>query len=235
MSHQIVAAVWEQLGRHDIANIVREILGQHAVDLALQWHDGLISNMEELMHAVCWLKAIFDLQRTYLQGQTGVDGCHPYLVRFLLPADLVFSTIMYLVQVKLRLFPSATATILEYSKYRYFLAKTLLSGVRVLLLRNEPLSAEKKYNLERAIRAAWQRQQSHLSPPERHLVLEVLPEAIYRIPAMGSGAQLQSDRQLWLNFLDKADIPSCVTGLVRDLTIRWKEQGGLLTVIPSIL
>jgi hypothetical protein len=213
MSHQLVAAVWEQLGRHDVANIVREIVGQHAIDLALQWQDGLSNNTEQLIHAVCWIKVIFDLQRTYLQGCAGVANCDPYVVRYLIPPDLIFSTMMYLIQVKSKLFPSTAATIPAYSKHRYFIAKTLLSGIRVLLLRNESLPVENKYNLERAIRAAW-KGQSDLSPPERQLLAEVLQEAIDRIPTANQADGPQSDRQLWLNFLDRAAIPSFMTGLV---------------------
>ncbi|RJE21159.1 hypothetical protein PHISCL_06504 [Aspergillus sclerotialis] len=180
MSHPLVAAVWEQLGRHDVANILREIMGEHAAELAvLQVRSGLVSNIEPVTRMVFWVKAIFDLQRTYLQGVAGVSDCHPYVVPYLLSSETVYSTLMYLVRVKSELFPSATATILEFAQYRYFLAQTLLAGVRVLLLRGEGLLDEMKGNLEHAIRVAWNH--PGLSNAEQYLVNNLLPGAIGRI------------------------------------------------------
>lgn len=178
MSHQLVAAVWDLLeGRHDVANILREVVGQHVTDLAmLQLQEDLIAHIEPLMRIVAWIKTIFDLQRSYLQATTGADELHPYLAACLIPSDLVFSTLMYLIQVKSRLFPSGTMTIREFSKHRYFIAQTLLSGLRLLLLRNECLSAEKKHNMERAINSVWQH--PRLSPVEQFVVSELIPEAI---------------------------------------------------------
>lgn len=136
MSHPLVAAVWEQLSRYDVANILREIVGEHAAELAvLQVQRGLVSNIELLTRMVFWVKAIFDLQRTYLQGVSGVADCNPYVVPYLLSSDMVYSTLMYLVRLKTELFPSSTATIREFAQYRYFLAQTLLAGVRVLLFK----------------------------------------------------------------------------------------------------
>lgn len=180
MSHPLVAAVWEQLGRHDVANILREIMGEHAAELAvLQVRSGLVSSIEPVTRMVFWVKAIFDLQRTYLQGVAGVADCHPYVVPYLLSSEMVYSTLMYLVRVKSELFPSTTATILEFAQYRYFLAQTLLAGVRVLLLRGEGLLDEMKGNLEHAIRVAWNH--PGLSNAEQYLVNNLLPGAIGRI------------------------------------------------------
>lgn len=182
MSHPLVAAVWEQLGRHDVANtsILRGIMGEHAAELAvLQVQSGLVSIIEPLTQMVFWVKAIFDLQRTYLQSVAGVIDCHPYVVPYLLSSEMIYSTLMYLVRVKTQSFPSTTATIREFAQYRYFLARTLLAGVRLLLLRGDGLLDEMKSDLERTIRVAWRH--PGLSSAEQYLVNDLLPGAIDRI------------------------------------------------------
>ncbi|GMF71259.1 unnamed protein product [Aspergillus oryzae] len=186
MSHPLVAAVWEQLRRRDITNIVREIIGEHATDVAIfQAEDASdVAKIEHLMHAVFWIKAIFDLQRTYLQGLTNFDDGHPSSTSYLLPSEVIFSTLMYLVQVKPKLFPCSKPPAPELVKYRHFLALTLLAGARLLLLRGQSIRHEMKFNLERAIRKAWQ--DSELPGAERFMVSNLLPKVIDSIESSDS-------------------------------------------------
>ncbi|KAE8386386.1 hypothetical protein BDV23DRAFT_163264 [Aspergillus alliaceus] len=177
MSHPLVAAVWEQLRRRDITNILREIIGEHATDVAIfQAEDSPDAKVEPLMHPVFWIKAIFDLQRTYLQGLTNFDDGHPCSPLYLLPSEVIFTTLMYLVQVKPKLFPCNKPVNPELVKYRHVLTLTLLAGARLLLLRGESVRHEMKFNLERAIRTAWQ--DSELPSAERFMVSNLLPKMI---------------------------------------------------------
>lgn len=208
MSHQVLAAVWDQLGRRDVSNVLREIIGQHASELALlQLEEDRIASISPLMRAVTWIKAIFDLQRTYLQGTQDQDGWDPYLTPYLLPSNLIYSTLLYLVNVKTRLFPHPSTAIREFSKHRFYIAQTLLSGVRVILLRQDRLSAEKKYNFERALGAAWQH--GRLTEVEAYLVYELLPEALDQIPSSDS-----ADEHVLIPEAISAHIPSFMSGLV---------------------
>lgn len=177
MSHPLVAAVWEQLGRADIANILREIIGDHAAQLAVsQVQNGLVADIESLVRMVFWIKAIFDLQRTYLQGLTSVRDCQPSLLPYLLPSEMIYSTLMYLIRVKAQLLPMTASTVRDRTQYRYYLAEALLAGVRLLLLRGESLHSEMKSNLDRAMKTAWQH--PGLSRVESYLINVVLPRAI---------------------------------------------------------
>ncbi|THC96500.1 hypothetical protein EYZ11_003999 [Aspergillus tanneri] len=181
MSHPLVAAVWEQLGRRDLANLLREIIGEHAADIAVsQIQDGAQpAKTEALTQSVFWIRAIFDLQRTYLQGLRSIHGGHSSFLHYLLPSEVVLSAVMYLVQVKTSLFPCTTPTAPEVVRYRHFLVHTLLAGIRLLLLRGENLSPDVKFNMERVIRSAWQ--DPDLSSVERYLVSDLLPKAISSI------------------------------------------------------
>lgn len=188
MSHPLVAAVWEQLGRTDISNILREVIGDHAAQLAVsQVQNGLVADVEPLVRIVFWIKAIFDLQRSYLQGLTSVRECPPSLLPYLLPLDAIYSTLMYLIRVKAELLPMTAAGVRDRTQYRYFLAEAVLAGVRLLLLRGESLHAEMRSNLERAMKTAWQH--PGLSNEESYLVNVLLSRAINDI---GGGADTSS-------------------------------------------
>jgi hypothetical protein len=181
MSHQLVAALWEQLRRHDLANILREIIGQHALDLSVLYlQEDPIPDPTPSMRTVFWIKTFFDLQRTYLQGNTAGHDTDPLVVPYLLPSDLVYSTIMFMIQLKTRLFPGHSATQGDFSSQRLDILQTILSGVRVILLRKETLPAEKKYTLAKALHTAWHH--GRLSEGEKCLVYELLPEGIDQIP-----------------------------------------------------
>ncbi|KAF7588559.1 hypothetical protein BBP40_005514 [Aspergillus hancockii] len=185
MSHPLVAAVWEQLRRRDITNILREIIGEHATEIAtFQAEDASDAKTEHLLRSVFWIKAIFDLQRAYLQGLTSFDDGNQCSPPYLLPAEVVFSTLMYLVQVKPKLFPWDKPASPELVRYRQSLALALLAGARLLLLRGESIQFEMKFNLERAIRSAWQ--DPELPSAERFLVNNLLSKVIESIDSSDS-------------------------------------------------
>lgn len=221
MSHQLVAAVWEQLGRADIANILREIIGDHAAQLAIsQVQNGLVVDIEPLVLMVFWIKAIFDLQRSYLQGLTSARDCHPSLHPYLLPSETIYSTLMYLIRVKAELMPMTTVTVRDHAQYRYSLAETVLAGVRLLLLRRGGLHGEMKSNLERAMKTAWQH--PGLSSAESYLIKVLLPNAIKDIGCVDcSNDSVDSKRP---------PLPTYVSGLVGALPYLFSVSFAKLTL-----
>lgn len=211
MSHPLVAAVWEQLGRRDLANILHEIIGQHAVDIAvLQAQDDQASKIEPLTRSVFWIKTIFDAQRTRLQewvtthDMSTSSNHSPYL----LPSDAIFSTLMYLVQVKSKLFPCNKPVAPGLMCYRHFIAHTLLAGIRLLVLRGDDISAEDKFNLERAMAAAWQH--PDLTGAELFLINDLLPRAVY------STGSLEFSGFRMAHLTQDGKNPAVIPGLVRD-------------------
>lgn len=184
MSHPLVAAVWEQLGRRDLANILHEVIGEHATTVAVhQTQDDTSDVIEHLMRSVFWIHAIFDLQRAYLQGVAHFMDCNPYFPPYLLSPHAVFSTVMYLVQVKARLFPQDATVPLQFVQYGYFLGRTLLAGVRLLLLRGLHSSPDMSASLETALRSAWN--DPDMSDAEKFLVAKALPDAVHGIEMAG--------------------------------------------------
>ncbi|GAB1208828.1 hypothetical protein APSETT445_007591 [Aspergillus pseudonomiae] len=75
----------------------------------------------------------------------------------------------------------------ELVKYRHFLALTLLAGARLLLLRGQSIRHEMKFNLERAIRKAWQ--DSELPGADRFMVSDLLPKVIDSIESSDSSSK----------------------------------------------
>ncbi|KAK9623026.1 hypothetical protein V6Z94_003952 [Aspergillus fumigatus] len=206
MSHPLVAAVWEQLGRRDVGNILREIIGEHAAELAVFQMQDDASRIEPLIRPVLWIKAIFDLQRAYLQGLTNVHDCHPYFLPYLLPSEAVFSTLMYLIRVKSDLFPSNTPAPPDLARHRHFIAQVLLGGVRLLLLRGDAIPPDLRFNLERAMRAAWHH--PDLSSAESYLIMDLLPRAIDQI-----GSPELAKKQSALLISNNTSLPSFASGL----------------------
>lgn len=207
MSHPLVAAVWEQLGRRDVGNILREIIGEHAAELAVFQLQDDVSRIGPLIRPVFWFKAIFDLQRAHLQGLTNVHDCHPYFLPYLLPSEAIFSTLMYLIRVKSDLFPSNTPVPPEFVRHRHFIAQVLLGGIRLLLLRGEAIPSDLKFNLERAMRAAWHH--PDLFSVESYLISDLLPKAIDQI-----GSPELSQTQSSLLASNHTFLPTFASGLV---------------------
>ncbi|KAL4926912.1 uncharacterized protein BDV17DRAFT_138167 [Aspergillus undulatus] len=192
MSHPLVAAVWEQLYRRDLKNILHEIIGEHAASLAVfAGHGGRAPDMESLTQSVLWIQTLFNVQRTYLQGLANSRDCHPYFAPYLISSDTIYSTLMYLTKVKTDLFPCSKPTAIEFLRYRQLMGHTLLVGIRLLLLRGEAMNSEAKFRLERAMRSAWEH--PDLSMAESFLINDLLPKAITSI---GSPDVFQAQQKL---------------------------------------
>jgi hypothetical protein len=210
LQHRHLAQVWITLqGRQDISGILREIVGQHSIDSSLQDDDS--RSAESGIQNVLWIKTIFDLQRCYLSGiANGVAECPPYVLSCLLPSELLLSTILYLVNVKTRLFPSQTTLMTrEFTRPRHILAQTILSGLRLLLLRKENVTVQVKRRLQAAINAAWQHDRIH--GVERFIVSELYTQTLDMIndePSRDNPYMTE-----WLN----ARLPTFAAGLVSPL------------------
>lgn len=179
MSHPLVAAVWEQLDRQDLENILHEIIGEHAASLAVTAGQYGSASMESLTESVLWIQTLFNRQRTYLQGLASPQDCHPYYAPYLISSDIIFSTLMYLAKVKTDLFPCSKPTASEFLRYRHLIGHTFLVGIRLLILRGDSMTSETKFRLERAMRSAWEH--PDLSQSESFLINDLLPKAIASI------------------------------------------------------
>jgi hypothetical protein len=206
LRHRNLAEVWQHLeGRQDIANIVREIVGQHSIESTLE--EDVSRNTEESVRTIIWLKTIFDLQRCYLSGiANGVAECPPYVASSLLPVELLFSTILYLINVKTKLFSSQTTLMTrEFTRPRHILAQTILSGLRLLLLRKESVAANDKRRLQNAINTAWRDDRLH--GVERFIVSDVFAEILN---SLNETSAENPYRREWTN----ANLPTYAAGLV---------------------
>ncbi|KAL4980618.1 hypothetical protein BDW66DRAFT_124395 [Aspergillus desertorum] len=211
MSHPLAAAVWEQLGRRDLENILHEIIGEHAASLAASLalsagHHGHSLDLDSLTQTVLWIQTLFNVQRTYLQGLATSQDCHPYFAPYLVSSDIIFSTLMYLTKVKIDLFPCAKPTASESMRYRQLIGHTFLVGIRLLVLRGEPMNSEMKFRLERAMRSAWEH--PDLSKSESFLINDLLPKAIASI---GSTDLFHAQHSLLRS--SKAYIPAFSSGI----------------------
>ncbi|KAL4901396.1 hypothetical protein BDW74DRAFT_187782 [Aspergillus multicolor] len=135
--------------------------------------------MESLTQSVLWMQTLFNVQRTYLQGLATSQDCHPYFAPYLISSDIIYSTLMYLTKVKMDLFPCSKPTATDSLRYRQLIGQTFLVGIRLLVLRGEPMSSETKFRLERAMRSAWEH--PDLSKSESFLINDLLPKAIANI------------------------------------------------------
>ncbi|KAF2734033.1 hypothetical protein EJ04DRAFT_524020 [Polyplosphaeria fusca] len=220
IQHRSLANVWQHLqGRRDTANILREIIGQQSLSLSLQNDDS--QGLERSIQPIIWIKTIYDLERCYLSGiATGVSECPPYVLSCLLPPELLFSSILHLIKTKTRLFPSETALqTREFTRPRHILAQTLLSGLRLVLLRKESIAAHDKRRLQAAINAAWQNDRLH--DVERFVVLEVFTAVL---DSLNGPARKNAYIQDWAN----ARLPMYTSGLY-PLEIRPE------TFVPSLI
>jgi hypothetical protein len=213
LQHRQLADVWTTLqGRHDIAAILREIIGQHSIDSALGDDDSTTATSS--IQTIIWIKTIFDLQRCYLSGiANGVAECPPYVLSCLLPPDLLLSSILYLVNVKTRLFSSQTTLITkEFTRPRQILAQTVLSGLRLLLLRKESVAAHDKRRLQKAINTAWQHDRLH--GVERFIVSDLFAQILDTITAGAQGVTRDSADNPYITEWKNARLPTFGAGLV---------------------
>lgn len=139
MSHQQLAAVWSVLQlRPDIDHILRELIGRYSLEVSLCGTDSHQLRTVSFHHLVS-LKAIFDLQRTYLQSPNPTFESRSALLQY----DLLYLAIMHLLGVKAESL-SYRNSLPDHGKYCSFLAQVLLSGLRALLLQRQTLSSEKR-------------------------------------------------------------------------------------------
>ncbi|KAF2274287.1 uncharacterized protein EI97DRAFT_435373 [Westerdykella ornata] len=212
LHHNKLAQVWISLqGRHDIAGILREIIGQQSIDSALNDNDA--ADSESSIEAVIWIKTIFDLQRCYLSGiANGAAECPPYVFSYLLPPELLLSSILYLVNLKTRLFPSQTTLITkEFTRPRQILAQTILSGLRLLLLKKEHVAPHGKRRLQKSINSAWQNDRLH--GVERFIVSDLFAQIL---DSLATGAQDPAHtvpENPYINEWRNARLPTFAAGL----------------------
>jgi hypothetical protein len=150
MSHLHFAEVWIQLEkRTDIDNILCELIGQHTLESSILGNDS-----DELLNSTLrlavYVKAIFDLQRTY-SLPSGSSWHSPHLLR---PKQL-FLAIVYLIRLKSRVFRQSSAPTTRYVEQRSFMAQALVSGLRALWLRKYQLCADERIQLRHAFQEAW--------------------------------------------------------------------------------
>lgn len=212
--HRKLAEIWASLeGRHDIASILREIIGQHSIETAL--HEDESSHPDSLVHSVIWIKAIYDLQRCYLSGlSNGVAECPPYILHYLLPPELLLSSILYLVNVKRRLFSSEiTVLTKEFTRPRSLLAQCILSGLRLILLRKDVFALCDKRRLQRAVNVAWQH--DRLYGVERFIVSDLFAQALDAVSTEITGTTRDSRENSYMTEWQSARLPKFAAGLVR--------------------
>lgn len=210
--HRLLATVWDQFqGRQNVANLVREILGQHAVDASLHQHDSW--NIEHSVRTIGWIKLVFDSQRCHLSGiATGVADCPPYVLSCLLPPELLFSTILYLIDIKTKHFSSQTTLMTrEFTRPRHVLAQAVLSGLRLLLLRKDVLTSDDTRRLQNAINSAWRDDRLH--GVERFVVTELFAEILN---SLNEPSRENPYIREWKN----AKLPTYAAGLVCESALR---------------
>jgi hypothetical protein len=151
MSHAHLAEVWIQLEkRTDIDNVLCELVGQHSLESSVM-DDGSDELLDSALRLAVYVKAIFDLQRTYSFPQASLQQ-HP--LHFLRPRQL-FLAIVYLIRLKIRVFRQPNAPTTYYVEQRSFMAQVIVSGLRALWLRKYQLSPDEVLQLRGAYHEAW--------------------------------------------------------------------------------
>jgi hypothetical protein len=148
MSHSFLAGIWLQLvSRHDICNITCELMGDHAQREASNYSKGQdIGNLSKLSVK---LKAIFDLQRTYISPGKGRHTERAKSTRFLGP-DETFKVLIYLLRCK-----SLAEKSIDHSFDTETVLYCVLSGLRLLLISEPDLKSDQLRVLAKALDEAW--------------------------------------------------------------------------------
>jgi len=202
-----VSGVWAELqDRNDIAIILREIIGRHALYDVFHEDEGQTSH-ETGYQTIIWIKIIYDLQGCYLSGITaGMLNPSQTLER-----ELLFSSILYLISAKLRTFPSQTTLIgdhgdaLAHDIGRLILAQTVLSGLRLLLLRKDQIPPNQIRSLQAALNQGWR--DDHLRGVERCIVQQIFAAILDIIHEPDHVDAYRVERE-------NARLPAYATGLV---------------------
>ena len=166
--HEILAEIWKHLEKRlDIESLVQEIIGKHSLQTASITSTSTNSQLcASSLHLFVTLKIIFDLQRAYLQSCEPDSRTRAYILEL----DQLRLTIQYLIHVKSQpcwcgngnkngngkshVRPN-NAQDQEYNGQLYFLAQTLVSGLRALWLHPQQLPLQQVSNLTKSFNAAW--------------------------------------------------------------------------------
>jgi hypothetical protein len=179
-SQSLLASLWFELEeRNDTANILREILGQHTIELLTL--DPL--SQADVIHAlrpIHWIKAVFDIQRAYQQAAAfpNVPG--------ILPSELLYATLLHILEVYSKMFHDVDSGI-DQTGYRLLTVHTFLSGFRLLILLHEQLEPRKTLRLQQALQSLSANERN-FSGPEKFILSNLLPAAL----AVPSCSELQS-------------------------------------------
>ncbi|KAF2466165.1 uncharacterized protein BDR25DRAFT_79968 [Lindgomyces ingoldianus] len=134
MDRHPLAKVWSLLqGQTDIDCILREILGQFTHLFHTSPTLTSDSTLNQASQLVSWIKAIFDLQRTYLQSSNALSDLHSIIIDPYLVSATVFSVIS--LSSELYILPTNGPNVRAVGTQA---ACTILSGIRLLLLQ-QPL------------------------------------------------------------------------------------------------
>jgi hypothetical protein len=153
MSHQDFAAIWLTLqGRLDIDNIVQELTGRYFLESSQQKSDPTLYRATSFAHVVA-LRAIFDLQRTYLQSSNPSFETKSSI----LDPRILFSTLSHLLEIKASAF-SAQDGLPDHEAYCSFIGQTQLSGLRALLLQSAHITGRDYEDFTLRLSKAWNRE-----------------------------------------------------------------------------
>jgi hypothetical protein len=135
MSHADIADVWAVLARRgDVGHIMLELIGTHYMNICTARRERRLLRTAYVSH-IGSMKTILDLQRTYLQAaQVSNRLC-------LLPLETLVPTITHLMDVVISSMV-ACSDLSNEEAYNSLTAQTVLSGLRLLLLRGQTLSTK---------------------------------------------------------------------------------------------
>jgi hypothetical protein len=204
--HSNLATVWEHLlGRTDLPEVLREIIGQHALQFTFIEHKA--HPYHKTYETIIWIRIIFDLQRCYLNGHTtGAAEIPSHMSAHLLPPDLLLSSVLYLISAKSRLTSSEDAP-LTYEPI--ILAQAIMSGLRLLLWQKQCISPREKWLLQTAIAEAWK--DDHMREVESCIVQQVFPALLEVIQDTDHIDAYRMERE-------NTGLPTYASGLVSILT-----------------
>lgn len=120
--------VWKHLHhRTDNTHLLHEILGQYALSA---FEKPTASIQDHTVNLFVQLRVIFDVQRTYLQARFPSAVSQSYLI----PAHELFASIRYLDRIRCEKYGKISNSDPESLEQRCFAARSLLSGLRALVL-----------------------------------------------------------------------------------------------------
>lgn len=199
-SHSLLATLWLELeGRNDTANILREILGQHTIEL-LRLDTSSQAHVQHALRPILWIKALFDIQRSYQQAAAYAD-----VPGTLLP-ELVYAALLHILDARSRMFPEAHSGT-DSAGQLLFVDHTMLSGFRLLTLLHEQLDRAKLLHLRQALLNASKNK--YAQPENEQFILSQLLPAALSTP---SSTELQSGNAYCLS-LRQMGLPTFSEGL----------------------